>query len=71
MSKVNLQTSACKKICIFLFLNMVECKKAEVIGYMRRFFNPDNACFKRTIESEIYVDKTELIEYINHILNTE
>lgn len=50
---------------------MVECKKAEVIGYMRRFFNPDNACFKRTIESEIYVDKTELIEYINHILNTE
>lgn len=38
---------------------------------MRQFFNPDYSCFKRTVESEIYVDKTGLLEYTNRILNTE
>lgn len=34
------------------------------------YLNPDNSKFYRAINSEIYVDKTELIHYTNKVLNT-
>lgn len=37
---------------------------------MGRFVNPDNSAFRVALNSEIYVDKTELIEYTNKVLNT-
>ena len=38
---------------------------------MGRFFNPDNSAFLQTLNSKIYVDKTELIDYTNNVLNSE
>ena len=35
------------------------------------YLNPKNSGFKRAIASEIYVDKTGLIEYTNKVLGTE
>ena len=35
------------------------------------FFNPINNSFKKSLNSQIYVDKSELIYHINKILNTE
>ena len=35
------------------------------------YLNPDNELFKKTVNSEIYVDKTMLIEFTNSVLNTE
>ena len=35
------------------------------------YLNPKNAGFKEAIRSEIYVDKTGLIEYTNKYMNTE
>ncbi len=37
---------------------------------MGRFVNPDNSAFRVALNSEIYVDKTGLIDDINKILNT-
>ncbi|MGN0484492.1 MAG: AAA family ATPase [Lachnospiraceae bacterium] len=37
---------------------------------MGRFFNPDNSAFQTAVNSEIYVDKTGLINYTNRVLNT-
>ncbi|MDC7286921.1 ATP-binding protein [Blautia schinkii] len=37
---------------------------------MARFVNPDNSAFQVALNSEIYVDKTELIEEINKVLDT-
>ena len=37
---------------------------------MRRYVNPTMDCFKDIVNSEIYVDKTELIEFTNSVLNT-
>lgn len=37
---------------------------------MGRFVNPDNSAFQVTLNSEIYVDKTGLIDNINKVLNT-
>ena len=34
------------------------------------FVNPDNSAFQVALNSEIYVDKTELIKYTNRVLNT-
>ena len=34
------------------------------------YLNPKNSGFKRAIASEIYVDKTGLIEYTNKVLGT-
>lgn len=34
------------------------------------YLNPDNSRFAKVVNSEIYVDKTELIAYMNHVLNT-
>lgn len=38
---------------------------------MGKYFNPGNKLFKMALESEIYVDKTEMISYTNHVLSTE
>ena len=35
------------------------------------YLNPENYKFQETINSEIYVDKTELIAYTNKKLHTE
>jgi len=35
------------------------------------YLNPDNINFKRALNSKIYVDKSELIQYTNSIMNTE
>ena len=39
-------------------------------GGLGRFLNPDNAAFKRTLNSKIYVDKTEFIDFTNQMINT-
>ena len=39
-------------------------------GGMGRFVNPDNSAFRVTLNSKIYVDKTELLEYTNSVLDT-
>ena len=35
------------------------------------YLNPGNGKFKRVCNSEIYIDKTELIELTNKIIDTE
>lgn len=37
---------------------------------MGRFVNPDNSAFQKALNSKIYVDKTELLEYTNGVLDT-
>ena len=37
---------------------------------MGRFLNPENEAFSEVIHSEIYVDKTPLLEYTNRVLST-
>lgn len=37
---------------------------------MGRFLNPDNGAFSEAVNSEIYIDKTRLLEYINRVINT-
>lgn len=39
-------------------------------GRLGRFLNPDNAAFKRTLNSKIYVDKTEFLDFTNQMINT-
>ena len=38
---------------------------------MGHYLNPGNMAFQKSIRSEIYVDKTELIAYTNKVLETE
>lgn len=38
---------------------------------MGRFFNPDNSAFQVALNSQIYVDKSGLIEFTNKILNSK
>lgn len=38
---------------------------------MGNYLNPDNIDFRRALNSEIYVDKSELIKQTNAILDTE
>ena len=37
---------------------------------MGRFLNPGNEAFSEVIHSEIYVDKTPLLEYTNKVIST-
>ena len=37
---------------------------------MGTFVNPDNQAFQVAVNSEIYVDKTELLKYTNKVMNT-
>lgn len=34
------------------------------------YLNPGNEKFAKAVQSEIYVDKTGLIEYTNQVINT-
>lgn len=38
---------------------------------MGRFVNPDNSAFQVALNSEIYVDKTAMLEYTNRVLDTK
>lgn len=38
---------------------------------MGRFLNPDNSAFQVALNSEIYVDKTGLLEYTNRVMGTK
>lgn len=38
---------------------------------MATYLNPSSVKFQRALNSEIYVDKTELIAYINSVIHTE
>lgn len=38
---------------------------------MGQYFNPGNISFKRALNSQIYVDKSGMIGFINSVLNTE
>ncbi len=38
---------------------------------MGSYFNPNNDGFKQALNSQIYIDKTGMIGFINSILNTE
>ena len=42
----------------------------EVITAMGIYFNPDNGSFSSDKNSKIYIDKTELLEYLNGLLGT-
>lgn len=35
------------------------------------YLNPDNASFQEALNSEIYVDKSRLIQYTNKVLKTK
>ena len=37
---------------------------------MGRFLNPDKGAFSEAVNSEIYIDKTRLLEYTNQVINT-
>ena len=37
---------------------------------MGRFVNPDNSAFQVALNSEIYIDKSGMIEEINKVLDT-
>lgn len=38
---------------------------------MGRFVNPDNSAFRKALNSEIYVDKTGLLEYTTRVIDTK
>lgn len=38
---------------------------------MGRFLNPDNSAFQVALNSEIYIDKTGVLEYTNKVLDTK
>ena len=38
---------------------------------MGQYLNPGNAGFERAVRSQIYVDKTEMLDYLNSVLDTE
>ena len=42
----------------------------EVDQKMGNYLNPDIITFTEAVESDIYVDKTELLKYTNSILRT-
>lgn len=39
--------------------------RQKEVGCMGRFVNPDNSAFQVILNSDIYVDKTELLAYTN------
>lgn len=38
---------------------------------MGRYLNPGNEGFAETVSSEIYIDKTDMINYTNRVLESE
>ena len=51
-------------------MNVSVRKKCEQEDAMGRFLNPGNEAFSEVIHSEIYVDKTPLLEYTNKVIST-
>ena len=52
--------------------NRTELKYIRNGGFeMGKYLNPGNAEFQRAVNSEIYIDKSMLLEYTNKVLNTE
>ncbi len=43
----------------------------EVILQMGTYLNPGKAAYQMAVNSEIYIDKTEMIQYINSVVNTQ
>ena len=43
----------------------------EVILQMGTYINPGKAAYQMAVNSEIYIDKTEMIQYINSVVNTQ
>ena len=41
-----------------------------VRDYMGTYFNPNNESFTRDKNSKIYIDKTELLDYLNDVIGT-
>ena len=39
--------------------------------HMGKYLNPGCVKFQKVLNSEIYIDKTEMISYINSLVNTE
>lgn len=37
---------------------------------MGRFLNPGNELFRELVNSEIYIDKTDILEFLNRQINT-
>ena len=54
-------------------INVIDNKGLKWKGcdFMGIYVNPRNNGFKEAVQSEIYVDKTELIHYTNKLINTE
>ena len=46
-------------------------KKCEEEDAMGRFLNPGNEAFSEVIHSEIYVDKTQILENTNKVIITK
>lgn len=38
---------------------------------MGQYLNPGNAGFRKAVRSQIYVDKTGMLEHLNAVLDTE
>lgn len=52
--------------------NRTELKHTRNGGFtMGRYLNPDNTEFEESVNSEIYIDKSMLIEYTNKVLRTQ
>ena len=43
----------------------------EGILQMGTYLNPGKAAYQMAVNSEIYIDKTEMIQYINSVVNTQ
>ena len=41
------------------------------VSRMGIYLNPGNEDFTRAVNSEIYVDKTEMLKHTNRVMNTE
>ena len=49
---------------------MIEVERERRRWNMGVYLNPGNEKFAKAVQSEIYVDKTGLIEYSNQVINT-
>ena len=49
---------------------MIEVERERRRWNMGVYLNPGNEKFAKAVQSEIYVDKTGLIEYTNQVINT-
>lgn len=50
---------------------MAEIEKKEGVCRMGTYLNPGKTAFEEAVNSEIFIDKTEMIYYLNHVARTE